>query len=641
MHFQSSTITDRLPGSHLLPLGAITPQGWLREQLQLQAGGESGRLEEIWPDVGPMNAWRGGEGGDDWERGPYYLDGLVPLAHVLGDQSLLATVEPWIEWILGSQRADGFFGPETNDDWWPRMVALKVLTQHAEATGDDRVVPFAQKYFRHQLEHLAARPLRSWGRARGADNALSVWWLYERTGEDWLMELVDLLDAQTIAWNDYLAGDLITGASRVFSHRTHGPNVAMGLKKGAVDWIRDGKDDHRCATERAFENLDRWHGQAHGWFSGDEWLGGPEATAGIETCQIVEMMFSCEMLAATFGGGVYGDRLESLAFNLLPASSEPWMRGHQYLQQANQLEVSVARRGWSFSSDDANLFGLEPHFGCCTANLHQGWPKLVSSLWMRSTGGLRAVAYAPAQVRTTVGGAEVSLDITTDYPFTETIDIAVTASMADPFDLQLRIPGWAKEWELSVDGERITEEPVDGYVTLHRSWSAAQVRLVLPMRTRVLRRAKQAASLRLGPLTLVNPLGENWRQIDGAPGLGEWEIHRRTSWNWALAEVEDAARWPVERGPVQEAPFGLTGPRPGEGSPLTVHGRAVAATDWHQVGPDTGPIPPSPLLERGASEGLGLVPYGCARLRVTEFPVAGSWEDRDDPEDPQFAESEQ
>ena len=121
-----------------LALGSITPRGWLLDQLRLQADNITGQLEAIWPDVGPDSGWRGGPG-EDWERGPYYLDGLVPLAHVLHDARLLALAGPWIEWILGSQRDDGFFGPAGNDDWWPRMVALKVLTQHADATGDDRV----------------------------------------------------------------------------------------------------------------------------------------------------------------------------------------------------------------------------------------------------------------------------------------------------------------------------------------------------------------------------------------------------------------------------------------------------------------------------------------------------------------------
>ena len=146
-----------------LPLGAIKPRGWLRDQLRLQATGSPGTCGEVWPDVGPNSGWLGGDG-EDWERGPYYCDGLVPLAHLLDDPAAAGTAERWIEWALASQRADGFFGPRTNDDWWPRMVMLKALTQHAEATGDERVEPFMERYFAHLGRELPPARWRSGAR---------------------------------------------------------------------------------------------------------------------------------------------------------------------------------------------------------------------------------------------------------------------------------------------------------------------------------------------------------------------------------------------------------------------------------------------------------------------------------------------
>jgi hypothetical protein len=616
-----------------LPLGSIGPRGWLLDQLRLQADNITGQLEALWPDVGPDSGWRGGPG-ENWERGPYYLDGLVPLAHVLHDQRLLDLATPWIEWILGSQREDGFFGPAGNDDWWPRMVALKVLTQHADATGDERVEPFLERYFRHQLDALPGRPLTSWGRARGADNALSVWWLYERSGDAWLLDLVDVLAAQTIRWDDYLTGDLITGAARVFSHRTHGPNVAMGLKTGAVDALRDrALAGHAARTESAFGNLDRWHGQAHGWFSGDEWLGGPAATAGVETCQVVEMMFTQEVHAQVYGRAIDGDRLENLAYNLLPASSDPEMRGHQYHQQANQVEVSVARREWSFSSDDAGIFGLEPHFGCCTANLHQGWPKFVSHLWLRDDDGLRVVAYAPSEVSTSVGDDPVSITVDTEYPFDETVTIRVSTERTEPFALRVRIPSWATEATLTVGGVAVAlDTAVDGYVTLSRDWSSAgDVVLLLPMRARVVRRERQAAAVRLGPLTMVYSPGERWVSHDGAPGIGEWEVHARQSWNWALSDLRDAADWRVTRGAVPAAPWSL---RDRKSAAVVLHAPGARATEWRMAGAQADVPPPSPVLDHGPDDDLRLVPYGSARLRVTEFPVIGNWRDVDDVDEP-------
>ena len=127
------TVKGRAPlapsAFHALPLGTVRPAGWLRRQLEIQANGLSGHLDETWVDVGPNSGWLGGTG-ESWERGPYYLDGLIPLAWLLGDERLKAKAQKYIEWVLTHQAANGMFGPSSNDDWWPRIVALKALTQY-------------------------------------------------------------------------------------------------------------------------------------------------------------------------------------------------------------------------------------------------------------------------------------------------------------------------------------------------------------------------------------------------------------------------------------------------------------------------------------------------------------------------------
>ncbi|MBO4742440.1 MAG: glycoside hydrolase family 127 protein, partial [Bacteroidales bacterium] len=149
-----------------LPLGSIEPQGWLLEQLQRQANGLTGHLDEVYPEVmGPDNAWLGGDG-DAWERGPYWIDGLLPLAYILHDEALIAKAQKWVEAMLASQQPDGYFGPAEDHpfvyglqrgqshDWWPKMVALKVLQQYYQATGDTRVIDCLSAYFSYQLANL-------------------------------------------------------------------------------------------------------------------------------------------------------------------------------------------------------------------------------------------------------------------------------------------------------------------------------------------------------------------------------------------------------------------------------------------------------------------------------------------------------
>ena len=62
----------------------------------------TGHLDPWYPKFcGPRNAWLGGDG-DTWERGPYWIDGLYPLARLLGDEQLEAKAMLWIEWTLSN-----------------------------------------------------------------------------------------------------------------------------------------------------------------------------------------------------------------------------------------------------------------------------------------------------------------------------------------------------------------------------------------------------------------------------------------------------------------------------------------------------------------------------------------------------------
>ncbi|HEX3869163.1 MAG TPA: beta-L-arabinofuranosidase domain-containing protein, partial [Pirellulales bacterium] len=461
-----------------LPLGTIKPRGWLKEQLDRMARGMTGQLDALYPEVvGPRNGWLGGDG-DGWERGPYWIDGLVPLAYLLDDAALHAKARPWIEWMLTHQGDDGYFGPvpfdtpppeepglqkEPRRDWWPKMVMLKVLMQHYGATGDERVIPVLTKYFRYQLRELPKTPLNrwtAWARMRGGENLMAVYWLYNLTGEKFLLELGDLLYEQTHPFTDsFLARQQLAlhrfGGTSPHGGAFHCVDLAQGIKTPIIRWQADQDPRQLRAVKQAFDDIERWHGQPHGLYGGDEGMHGRGLTRGSELCTAVEMMFSLEKMLEITGDLDFADRLEQIAFNVLPTQASDDYLSRQYFQQSNQVACTLGDRNFFNDEGDRIVFGLLSGYPCCTCNMHQGWPKFVQHLWMASAdGGLAALAYGPSSVTAKVAdGQAVTIVEETHYPFDDQVRLTISTGEPITFPLHLRVPGWCDRPSVSVNGE--------------------------------------------------------------------------------------------------------------------------------------------------------------------------------------------
>jgi hypothetical protein len=620
-----------------LPLGSITAAGWLERQLHLQAQGLTGRLDEIWPDVGPSSGWLGGPG-ESWERGPYYLDGLLPLAYLLENERLVGKATRFVEWTLTNQAGSGWIGPPSNRDWWPNMVMLKVLTQYEEATGDERVVPLMTRYFTHHLAESEQRPLHQWAVYRWADELLSIIWLYNRTGDPRLLELAQVLKRQGADWKRHFdefeftektTRDELGLSGRPpelpdTAMRAHGVNTAMALKTSAVWSLVSGSMSDRDAIDRALAVLDEYHGQPNGMFSADEHYAGRGPTQGTELCAVVETLFSLQQVLAIRGDTAIADRLERVAYNALPATIAADMMSHQYDQQANQVLCSLRPRRWVSNGPESNVFGLEPNFGCCTANMHQGWPKLVGSLWMATPDqGLAAVVHAPSVVRARVGvGGVVSITSETDYPFKNQITFKVSPDTPVRFPLLLRVPGWADEASIRINSQVSSDVAPGSFAKLERLWRPGdRVTLNLETKPRLSTGYRGAVTIERGPLVFGLPVKEDWQRLTSGmqhpapPPAEDWEVRPASPWNYALQVSQDTVtQLDVSEHDVPEIPFGSVGPA----VTIAVTGRRLP--EWQIEDGSAGTLPRSPVLSREEDEVLTLVPYGSARLRITAFP---------------------
>lgn len=622
---------------YALPLTAIKPKGWLRRQLEIQAHGLTGHLDEFWPDVGPNSGWLGGTG-ESWERGPYFADGLVPLAYLLDDPKLISKARTWMEWTLTHQRPDGSIGPEKNKDWWPNMVMLKALTQYQEATGDPRVIPVMQGYFRYQAANLTARPLQQWAKYRWADELVSVLWLYNRTGDGALLDLARTLQREGHDWkgefenfpfsaktNKNELGLGPGGHNNDVAMSAHGVNNAMALKTSAEWSLVSGDASDRRAASQQLSELEEFHLLPNGMFSCDEHLAGHDPSQGTELCSVVEEQFSLEKLIGILGQPALGDRLERISFNALPGTFSKDMWAHQYDQQPNQVMATLEQRDWTTNGPEANIFGVEPNFGCCTANMHQGWPKFAASLWMATPDdGLAAVAYAPSEVNSVVrNGVGVNIREETDYPFRSEIHFTVSPARPTVFPLELRIPAWAKSAKITVNGGVAERVGPGKFHSIERKWKKGdKVVLSLPMQIRTSRAYHNSVVVERGPLVFSLRIGEKWRKIDKgmskpAPSpAADWTVEPTTPWNYGLIINRDHPEQSVEvvEKKIGEFPFSS------DGAPVELRIKGRRIPEWKLVDGSAGPLPVSPVSSSKEMETLTLIPYGSAKLRITAFP---------------------
>eukprot|EP01084_Bolivina_argentea_P168990 292963_1 len=640
-----------------LPVGSILPQGWLQTQLEIQAEGLTGHLLDFWPQVA-NSSWiqpNISKDPDPWEQDlPYWLNGLIPLHFLLPQNDNLHS-QSWkiisfiLQYASTTNSKTGWLGVDDlsgGNQYLGRWNVLNALTMYCEGntTLCSTIKPAILKYILvQQYRMINTAPFgNTWSGARWMDFVYSVMWLIQNGGDiinNYTQNLTDIMDLsyeQGFDWETWFEYQLPTNAVvNNFNLYNHGVNNAQAFKSAAI-WYRykSTNETLRQLSMNRLIKMDEYHGQSTGMFAADEHLAGRMPSRGTETCDVVEYMWSFQVMFRVFGNVRYLDRLETIAVNALPATfgspngGDMW--AHQYLQQNNEINSMYTNPHlWASDGPNATLYGLAPNYGCCTANFNQGWPKYASGIYFTMADGIAIGIYAPSVTKDVINGM-ASINITTNYPFQDDIYIDVNALKA--FNLYLRIPHWTivGNVELLLDSSNIDPlNIINGtmYKLLIPYQGQHKIYLNFKPNIRIYKGYNGSVSLLRGSLLFSLPIKEKWEVV------AEYEFDSKdywclpqSAWNYALDiedlnDVEKSVKVETSNWIEGHAPFNRTN------IPIILIVNAYKVNTWGMVDSAAAAPPKSPACQNKANcetnpEQIQLVPHGTTDLRIAQFPLA-------------------
>ena len=396
----------------------------------------------------------------------------------------------------------------------------------------------------------------------------------------------------------------------VWLRKTHIVNITMMLKSEAISHGLLG-EEYTDFAEKMREILDRYNGTAFEGFTGDEVLSGIDPTRGTELCSVVEQMYSYEHLFAQTGDNKWAERLEVIGFNALPATLTEDMWAHQYVQMVNQIacERTMIMAPFSTNGPKAHTFGLQPNFGCCTANFNQGWPKFTLSAFMHRDN----TVISPVMIPCVLKDSGITVSLETDYPFRNRARYTIDSEK--DFTFIIRIPSFARN--LKVNGESAETKDIETEIVPGHS----EITVEFDAPAHLKERPNGLYALQAGSLLFSLPIKYE-KKMREYTRLGverkfpycDYQFIPKSPWNYGFCDDS----FEIQYNDTGKYPFSAANP------PVTVKAK-MQKINWGLKFPYRTVCRKTPKSRKPLSgpEEAELCPYGCAKLRMTEMPLIG------------------
>jgi len=649
-----------------LPTGAVRPAGWLKFQMDAMTEGLVGRLHETSEYLVPSNGWlnanldwqHASHALAGWEEQPYWLRSFVKLAVQTGNERCLKVAKAWVEGVMATADADGWFGPrrlrdqrtppnaefpqgKRVPDIWGHMVMCEALMSWYEATGDRRVVDVLSRFVTYcaNLPEEEFLPRKWWG-----DRLAWYPWIQIARACDLLPVLYRLSEMPGGS------PDALKLARRLFAHRllfgtwadTHTVSFAERFPYETLYSRLSGDPSHRASADYWYDlQMAMWGQMPRGAFAADENVrdGYTDPRQGTESCTWAEFTRSFGLLFAQTGETKWADRTEDVVFNHAPCAYTPDWKELHYITAPNQLNLD-AGTDHNYCNAPCMAAYSATDYRCCRHNAALTFPQFCQNLVMtEGDSGLVFAMYAPHEGRARVGGDEVTWKMETRYPFD--VDAFLTITTPRPLRLRFRAPGWNPAPRLKIvtmDGKRTTREEGPHWVLQDVAPGTVKFQIRFQDYTAKFTHwpRKQRTSVDVGPLTYSLAVPAETRRVphptftetgsavwpepkkDGslADPMTEMTMKPGFAWNYGLLAGETAIEF--RRRAWHDDCFTA------ENAPCEVFVKARKIPEWTLQDNQPAALQEGPAYTEEPVETIRLIPLGCARLRLSVFPTASS-----------------
>jgi uncharacterized protein len=499
----------------LFPVGAIKPSAWLKERINEDLSGFTGKLDSLVPDLILKDEIYGkdrltrkvkskelgalGEAGD-WqvqllwwnsETQSNWWDGYLRAAILTGSKPHLQRVQKYVRQILATQDRDGYLGiysPEMryrfdyeNGELWSKATLLRGLIAWYEYSRDPAVLTAIEKAVRNVMTNYPINQSHPFYSTKPDVGGLSHGLMFTDVLESLYRISGDrsLLEYATFCYKDFSEQILNEDAqvSKLLNAdlplKGHGVHTYEHLRSLAQAYQSTGLPELKSAMFNFLKKIERTTTPSGGPV-GDEWIGGKPANStsrGYEYCSLQELMHSYLELYLKSGDPVFAEKAEHLFLNAAEGARHPGKSCIAYLKTDNSYFMTGGLNGDSSVKNQTRYKYSPAHQDaavCCVPNAGRITPYFIQYMWLKDGANLVANLLGPAELNTKIGGKDVRIREDLSFTDKQTVRFSVRGNGAS-FSIRIRKPAWASTYQAS---KPVTEQ--DGYLVITQRWAGEQ-----------------------------------------------------------------------------------------------------------------------------------------------------------------------